>query len=177
MPHPYHIRPLTEPDWPIVRDLRIRALKDSPDSFRPTLQSAIAEPETYWRAWAAGRPGTFQAFAAFEDDHPVGLVSGGRREDGTGHFGAVWADPTTRGKGLGRALVETICQFLESVGCTRIELSVTDGNPAERLYESLGFRRTGESHPLRDGSPLREVTMAKEIPAPPPVDGGAGCKG
>ena len=153
MPHPYQIRALNEADWPVVRDLRLRALKDSPDSYRPTLEEAIAEPESYWRAWAAGRPGAFQAFAAFEGDHPVGLVSGGRREDGAGHLGAVWADPATRGQGLGRALVETICQFLESAGCTRIELDVTEGNPAEHLYRSLGFTRTGASHPLREGSP------------------------
>jgi GNAT superfamily N-acetyltransferase len=164
---PFTIRPLAERDWPIVRDLRLRALADSPDAYGPTLQQDLEKPETYWREWAAGRPGTFQAFAAFEGDHPVGLVSGMRRADGSGKFGAVWADPSTRGKGIGRALVETICDFLTAAGCTRIELDVTDGNPAEHLYLALGFTRTGDSHPLREGSDLRGVTMAKDVALSP----------
>ncbi|HMO94900.1 MAG TPA: GNAT family N-acetyltransferase [Tepidiformaceae bacterium] len=159
----YEVRPLSEDDWPVLRDLRLRALADSPDAFGPTQESAAVHPEAYWRAWARGRPGTFRAFAAFEGGRAVGLVSGGRREDGSGHFGAVWADPASRGHGLGRLLVETICAFLESVGSTRIELDVTDGNPAERLYGALGFTRTGASHPLREGSELREVTMARDV--------------
>jgi len=160
----FQVRPLTEDDWATLRELRLAALADSPDAFGPTVESALAQPESYWRAWAKGRPGRMQAFAAFSGPDPVGLISGGTPAEGLGHFGAVWVAPRARGTGLGRELVNVMCTWLAAHGCQRIELEVTDGNPAEHLYESLGFRRTGASHPLREGSPLSEVTMARDVP-------------
>jgi RimJ/RimL family protein N-acetyltransferase len=157
------IRPARPTDAPLLRELRLRALRDSPDSFGPTFEQAAAEPEEYWERWAGGADGRFHVFLAFDGDGaPLGLVSGSVRQPGLGGFGALWVSPAARGSGLGRRLVETVCTRLEELGCRRITLSVTDGNPAERLYESLGFARTGERHPLRDGSPLFEVTMARE---------------
>lgn len=159
------IRPLLEDDWARLRELRLQALEDAPDSFGPTLESALAQDERYWRGWARGRPGRLQAWAAFAGDKTVGLVSGGiPGEPSVGHWGALWVAPEARGQGVARRLVETVCAWLEAQGCTRIELEVTDGNPAEHLYRSLGFERTGARKPLREGSPLFEVTMARDVP-------------
>jgi ribosomal protein S18 acetylase RimI-like enzyme len=158
------IRAATQVDWEILRDLRRAALQDSPDSFGPTFEMARTLVEEDWRSWAAGRAGMSQAFIAFEGARPVGLVSGGRNPgQGTAHWGALWVAPSARKVGLGKQLAETVCAWLEAAGATHIELEVTDGNPAERLYESLGFVRTGASKPLRDGSELREVTMARDV--------------
>jgi ribosomal protein S18 acetylase RimI-like enzyme len=159
------IRPATEADAATLRALRLRALQDSPDSFGTTYDEALAEPDEYWQRWASGRGDRFNLLLAFDDaGTPVGLVSGSARDNGEGGFGALWVAPQERGTGLGRRLVVAICDVLEAKGRTRITLSVTDGNPAERLYESLGFQRTGERHPLREGSPLFEVTMARNTP-------------
>jgi GNAT superfamily N-acetyltransferase len=84
-------------------------------------------------------------------------------EAGCGHFGALWVAPELRGTGLGTRLIDTSCAWLESLGCPAIELHVTDGNSAEHLYQRLGFTRTGGRHPLRDGSPLLEVTMSRVV--------------
>jgi GNAT superfamily N-acetyltransferase len=158
------ISALVEDDWALLRDLRIRALSDAPDSFGPTAESALAQPEDYWRGWASGRSGHIRAWGAVDDGAPVGLVSGGVRASGVGHFGALWLDPAYRRSGLGRRLTELVCEWMESEGCTRLELEVTEGNPAEQLYASMGFARTGARQPLREGSDLFEVTMARERP-------------
>jgi GNAT superfamily N-acetyltransferase len=156
------IRRLTAADADLLREIRLRALSDSPDSFGPTLEEASRQPASYWERWAGGGDGRFHVFVALDDlGAAVGLVSGSIRPSTDGAFGALWVDPAARGTGLGRQLVEAVCRELESLGCRRIELSVTDGNRAEWLYETLGFARTGARKPLREGSPLFEVTMAR----------------
>lgn len=168
------ISALVERDWALLRELRLRALSDAPDSFGPTVESALAQPETYWRSWAGGRSGRIQAWGAVDDGEPVGLVSGGANASGVGHFGALWLDPAHRRNGLGRQLTEMVCAWMESRGCTRLELEVTEGNPAEQLYRSMGFARTGARQPLREGSALFEVTMARERPQGPSAGLGSG---
>lgn len=158
------IRPLTGSDWQLLRELRLRALADAPDSFGPTHAATVAEPEGLWRSWASGGNGRFQVLVAFQrEGEPSGLISCSFRDGGLGGLGALWVAPEVRGTGLGRQLMEIAIALLESRGCTRLELHVTDGNPAERLYERLGFSRTGARHPLREGSLLFEVTMVREI--------------
>lgn len=58
--------------------------------------------------------------------------------------------PTARGTGLGRALTQAVLDRAAARGCRRVELDVSDQNPAAlRLYESLGFR-TGKDGAGRD---------------------------
>jgi len=159
----FEIRPLGEEDWATLRDLRLRALSDSPDSFGPTVDMAREQPESYWRGWAAGRAGRLQAWAAFRGDDAVGWISGGVPHAGVGHLGALWVDPSARGAGLAAKLLETAADWCAEHGCTRVEFEVTEGNPAERLYERLGYRRTGARTPLREGAPLFEATMARDV--------------
>jgi GNAT superfamily N-acetyltransferase len=158
------LRPIVEFDWQLLREIRLRALLDSPDSFGPTYEATVAEPESLWRRWASGAEGRFQVIVALDTTgNATGLISCSVRESGAGGLGALWVAPEVRGMGLGRELMRAGIAWLESHGCGRIELHVTDGNPAESLYESLGFSRTGARHPLREGSPLFEVTMSREL--------------
>jgi len=64
---------------------------------------------------------------------------------------------STRGHGLGRALVERAMDRARERGCARIELDTEEENlAAVALYESLGFSNTskGESRGLFFGSRL-----------------------
>jgi GNAT superfamily N-acetyltransferase len=49
--------------------------------------------------------------------------------------------PAHQGRGLGRALLLRAVAWSHAAGEPRIGLTVTDGNPAERLYARVGFRR------------------------------------
>jgi GNAT superfamily N-acetyltransferase len=48
------------------------------------------------------------------------------------------ADP--RWRGLGAALLRRACAAVRADGHDTLDLQVTDGNPAKRVYEALGFR-------------------------------------
>jgi ribosomal protein S18 acetylase RimI-like enzyme len=60
--------------------------------------------------------------------------------------------PDYRGRGIGRALLEAVLLLARERGHPAISLSVEDGNPAQRLYESVGFvtvGRNGRSDTMR----------------------------
>ncbi|ARU60104.1 hypothetical protein CBW65_02805 [Tumebacillus avium] len=48
--------------------------------------------------------------------------------------------PEHRGKGLGKQMMERGISELREQGHTEIRLNVFAGNPAQKLYESLGFQ-------------------------------------
>jgi GNAT superfamily N-acetyltransferase len=50
-------------------------------------------------------------------------------------------DPAVRGLGVGRALLEGCKSHARKVGCVRMALEVSEGNPARSLYEAAGLRQ------------------------------------
>jgi len=54
----------------------------------------------------------------------------------------VYVEPSRRGGGIGRKLVEAAMQVAHDSGCIALDLEVDAGHEAaERLYERMGFRR------------------------------------
>ena len=52
-------------------------------------------------------------------------------------------DPASRGRGVGRLLLAAVLDFLRSHDAPRVVLSTAEQNePAQRLFASMGFRRT-----------------------------------
>ena len=45
---PASVRPFLAVEWEIYRELRLRALEDSPDAFGATLADAQARPQSFW---------------------------------------------------------------------------------------------------------------------------------
>jgi GNAT superfamily N-acetyltransferase len=63
-----------------------------------------------------------------------------RALDRIGYVSQVVVDPSWRGRGVGRALLEVIARQLSRKGCARWCINVKVGNtPAIRLYENMGF--------------------------------------
>ncbi|MGN0602240.1 MAG: GNAT family N-acetyltransferase [Oscillospiraceae bacterium] len=58
------------------------------------------------------------------------------------HIGHIVVSPEKRGQGLGKAMVKAALKYaVELMGMKRITLGVYEGNiPAQRCYESLGFK-------------------------------------
>ena len=55
----------------------------------------------------------------------------------------VVVDPSYRGRGVGRTLVEETLKLLKDKGVPRVVLSTAERNPvAQRLFARAGFRRT-----------------------------------
>jgi ribosomal protein S18 acetylase RimI-like enzyme len=88
--------------------------------------------------------------AAERDGEVVGYAYAG--VEGTdymalrGPAGAVYdivVDPAHRGQGVGRMLLDATLSALAELGMPRVVLSTAERNePAQRLFDSAGFRRT-----------------------------------
>jgi len=159
-------RPMAADDWEEGFQLRLRALADDPDSFRRTLE----EERTRAAQWEEAVSGSAAApdregWLAEIDGLPTGQASSGLSEDGsTVHVFAMWVAPEARGRGVGRALLDAAEAWGRDRGAGRGYLAVTAGNEAaERLYGHAGYEPTGDREPLREGSDLQCVWMAKEI--------------
>ena len=90
---------------------------------------------------------TFTTQAVYDGDEMVGFVMYGYDVDDKRHEVArLMVDKAHQGKGYGRAaLVEVIRRLRAEPGCRQIALSVNPENhSARKLYESLGFVKTGE---------------------------------
>ncbi len=77
---------------------------------------------------------------ADHDARIVGTVMAGF----DGHRGWIYylgVLPDRRGSGIARQLLDAGCDWLRHRGCPKVELMLREGNPAEGLYEHLGWER------------------------------------
>ena len=154
-------------EWQQVRDLRLRALLDSPDAFGSTYAREVAEPDSSWRRWATGWEGVADqaVFAALDLNgawRGIALSVHADRASDTANLYAMWVEPAGRRRGAGRALVEAVAGWAGSSGLRRIRLGATVSNAgAVDFYRSCGFSDTGERGPLREGSDLEVATMER----------------
>jgi GNAT superfamily N-acetyltransferase len=139
------IRRAEAEDWQGLRDLRLRALADSPDAFLATLEEAKARSDEEWRNW--GQDG-----AIFVAEPLDGMAGGFVTDEGDVMLWGMWVTPERRGSGLAEALARAVIAWARGEGAPRVVLWVVIGNaPAERFYERLGFVATGVTAKLRNG--------------------------
>lgn len=146
------LRTATADDWAAYRDVRLRALAGDPDAYGSTLAREEAFGEADWRSRAGGGS---PLLLALGEDAVLGTggayVAPGADEVVLWGF---WTDPAHRGRGIGGEVLDRLLDWTCRRGLP-VVLHVTQGNAAaRRLYASRGFVPTGESEPLRDGSPL-----------------------
>jgi len=73
------------------------------------------------------------------DDKCQGMVTGAEAAPDVGFILHVATMRSLHGKGVGTLLIRDVAAAFRDAGYRRIALGVTCGNPAERLYERLGF--------------------------------------
>lgn len=153
-------------DWLVWRELRLRALEESPEAFSSTLAGTLErdarDGEAYWRGYFT-RPGPTLVARTPGSDSACGMARLVPDPDpGTpAELLAVWVAPEARGRGAGRALVSACVEWLASHHArTRLRLAVVESNaPARRLYESCGFGVIGRN-PEDDAELLMERRAA-----------------
>jgi ribosomal protein S18 acetylase RimI-like enzyme len=160
-------RTIQTTEWREYRDLRLRALKDSPDAFGSTFERERQFTDQDWQdRFLRYTANISLPLVAVADQHFSGLAWGRiDPDDGQiAHLYQMWVAPELRGQGLGRRLADMILNWAREQGATIMALEVTCGNqPAERLYESFGFRITGEPVPIRPGTDLLERSMMLKL--------------
>lgn len=153
-----HVRPVRPEEWRRLRELRLRALADSPESFARTLDEERDDPDEVWIEWATPTD-DWCPFVAGEWE---GMAFGWLR-DGVVFLGGMWVAPEGRRRGLGRELVDAVVGWARAREAAAVALEVA-APTAERLYESCGFVRTGASRPLPSYPELTAVEMRLELP-------------
>ena len=141
------IRELGEADATEYRELRLRALREHPESFLSSYEAERARPETEVAARlarSAESPDDF-ILGCYVDDELVGMIGFSRDDrEKQRHRGFIWGMHVTsemQRRGLGRALLmETTARARAIPGIERVRLAVMTRNvQARTLYISVGF--------------------------------------
>lgn len=154
------IRPARPDEWQIWRELRLRALAESPDAFGETVASVQGKD---WPALTAARPNDV-ALIAWCDDVPVGMCAVHTKPLVAKIF-SMWVAPEARRGRVGERLLAQAIAVARIRGVAQVRLNVTDPQAAaRRLYVRLGFVGTGEREPLRADTDVMKEALVLAVP-------------
>jgi ribosomal protein S18 acetylase RimI-like enzyme len=162
------IRTFAAHEWQSYKNLRLRALADSPDAFGRTLAKAQEHPDDYWsgRLSSGANSGWDLPLVAEWDGEPIGLAWGrieASRPEAANLY-QVWVDPNYRQRGVGQMLLGKVIAWARVKNARYLDLGVTFADsPALRLYQRNGFEPTAEPEPLRPGSALLGLPMRLDL--------------
>jgi GNAT superfamily N-acetyltransferase len=151
--------------WRRWRELRLRALAESPEAFSSTHEENLRFLEETWqeRARAFSAPGGYRVmFVAVHEATGdwIGCAGGYVDSGGTPNLISMWVAPEHRRSGIGRSLVAAVIGWARAAGHDLLRLDVVRGrDSAVRLYGRLGFRATGRSAPMPRDPSLVEDEM------------------
>lgn len=138
-------------DWPLVREIRLRSLSTDPEAFGQSWEKESTYDEKRWQQ----RVSEAAWFLAVDGDTPVGLVASRHENDAPAHereLQAMWVTPAFRKVGIAGDLAEAVFAWAKEDGARTVTLYVGPTNePARALYESLGFRDTGDRWEVIEG--------------------------
>lgn len=137
------IHRLTANEWALWRQVRLRALAESPEAFGSKLADwqGAGDTEERWRERFDHVE--FNA-VALHQAQPVGAVGGMRHDDGRLELVSMWVAPECRGEGIGTVLIDAVLDWATQSSATDLLLAVRRGNlPAIALYERTGFVVSG----------------------------------
>jgi len=144
-------------DWPIAREVRLRALKDSPSAYIADYEVEVTVGEDGWRE----RFTRMRWVVARDEARIIALASSVRVLDRPAyerHVESVWVDPRYRRTGVLRAVLSELAAIEPDV--TEWRVWVLDTNAvARQVYDRLGFSPTGERQLLEDHSGRCEIRL------------------
>lgn len=138
------IRRLRPGESAIYRSLRLEALKESPEAFATTYDSALIRDEESWIAQAdASAQGDDRATFLVWDAAPVGLAAIYRdaARPSVGELLQMWIAPSHRGGSTAANLLDHLFRWASARSFESIRAEITPGNlRALRFYEKYGFQ-------------------------------------
>jgi GNAT superfamily N-acetyltransferase len=134
----------------LLRELRLRALKDAPDAFLENYDDASKQPLEHWQERAKKHATSPQAvnFFGFLNGELAGMVGAYITDDEPGivNLCAMWVAPEARHQGVGKALVNRVIYWAKQVHASKVRLWVNRENViAAQFYHSCGFNDTGNT--------------------------------
>ncbi len=158
------IRTFAPHEWRTYRDLRLRALADSPDAFGRTLAEEQGRSDAEWssRLTSEADSSWDLPLVAEVDGEPIGLAWGRieRSNPDVANLYQMWVAPSHRRLGAGQMLLDAVIAWAKAKNANYLDLGVTCGDsPAMRLYTRAGFEPVGQPRPFRPGSELLGLPM------------------
>ena len=160
------LEPITTQNVAAFRDVRLRALQDTPLAFGSTYarESQFSDEEWLQRVtrWNGENGIGYLAMDGIDGRGIAGVLL---EEDATcAHLVSMWIAPTHRKCGVGRLLVTEIASWARQRGADVLRLMVTSSNePAMLFYQRLGFSRTGRTEPYPNDPALIEYETSRPI--------------
>ena len=158
------VRVLEKDEWPSYRDVRLRALRESPEAFVASAEEEEAFEDAMWQQ----RMERSRRILAEDGDEVVGVVSVGTGHrtniPGAGELFALWVAPPRRGTGVARKLMEKAADVGRQVGLRQLVYWVgTDNGRAVAFASSFGFRPTDDRRPMRIHGVDEEDAESEEL--------------
>lgn len=136
------VRVLPEGEWELYREMRLRALRESPEAFVADISTEEGYDEQLW----LDRMNRSDRLVVSHDGRPVGIASVRMKDDlfdNAAELFSLWVEPGLRGEGLAAELVVSASEVAERKGATQLVYWVgTDNARAVAFASSYGFRPT-----------------------------------
>lgn len=143
-----NVRLLDENEWSVYRDVRLRALSESPDAFAATATKEEDYSEELWRE----RMNRSRRLLAERDGDVLGVTSLKVLEideEPIGELFGLWVAPDARGTGVARRLLEAAAGQARQDSLHHLIYWVgTDNGRAVAFASSFGFRPTDSRRPM-----------------------------
>ena len=162
------VKPILPQHWPLLKDVRLRALADAPEAFGTTLAEAQAYSDAEWQARARRFSELPPAVGclAYLDNIPCGMACAypsGENPQAAG-MTSFWAAPKARGQGVADALVSFIAEWTKAQGLSVLEADVVEDNHrAIAFYKRIEFQATDHSEPFRGDMSRQILLLAKML--------------
>lgn len=138
---------LPEEKWQEYKEIRLEALKNDSTSFGSSYEEEVIKPEEFWRSRIKD-----VLFALNEDGKIVGLmaflISSRRKTRHKAELFSVYVRSSYRRQSIGTKMLKAALHLIKQDAAV-IKVNLTVGSsqkPAIKLYESIGFRKTGTLH-------------------------------
>lgn len=161
-----NVRLLDEDEWSVYRDVRLRALSESPEAFVATAAQEQEYSEERWRE----RMNRSRRLLAEREDEVLGVASLkvlDEDDERIGELFGLWVAPDFRGSGVARRLLEAAAGQARADDLTHLIYWVgTDNGRAVAFASSFGFRPTDSRRDaaLGEGSEEDDEEMAMVLP-------------
>jgi ribosomal protein S18 acetylase RimI-like enzyme len=151
------VKALGGEDWQAFREVRLAALRESPEAFASSYDTEVDYDEDLWRV----RLARSERLLACDGDEPVGMVSLGQaEEDGVAELFGMWVSPSRRGSGVAWSLTHAAALHARAAGRRALKLWVsTDNGRAVAFFSSYGFRPTDQRRPMTTDAEVEELAM------------------
>ena len=101
-----HLKKLSESDWKLFREIRLRALKEDPQAFGSNYKKENKYTEELWRNRLSGE--SCAVFGVFDGKKLIGMtgVKVDQNDDleRKGYFWGSWLEPSYRKKGISKLM-------------------------------------------------------------------------